>query len=172
MTNHSKPPVGPALEASLDRLAITFRGMTAHPDEYNCECHWGSAEDLAHLKMPGLELEPDLLRRTWQAPDWNDHASVLRRVLPQLAVTLVNGGIDDYYLEDVGLSFARGNWQHWPTEQVAAVRAFLHAWWTHCLTAADAAVPAHAALALCSEAAGTLGPWLAAWEAITHPLAD
>lgn len=66
-------------------LAVTFRGMTARPDEHNCECHGGSAEELAQLKVPDVELDPDLLRRTWEASDWDDHASVLRRILPQLA---------------------------------------------------------------------------------------
>ena len=55
------------LDAALDGLAAAFRGMTARSDEHNCECHWGSAEELALLKVPDLELEPDLLRRTWQA---------------------------------------------------------------------------------------------------------
>jgi hypothetical protein len=55
--------------------------------------------------------------------------------------------------------------------QAAAVRTFLHAWWAHCLTAAVAPVP-HEAFALCAEPAGTVGPWLASWEAINHPLAD
>jgi hypothetical protein len=74
----------------LDRVAATFRGMTAHPDEHNCECHWGSAEELAQLKVPDMELDADLLRRTWQASDWHDHASVLRRILPHFATALVS----------------------------------------------------------------------------------
>ena len=76
--------------------------------------HWGSAEELASLKVPDIELEPDLLRRTWQAPDWHDHALVMRRVLPQLASALVTGGVSDYYLVDVGDSLARAQWQRWP----------------------------------------------------------
>ena len=39
-------------------MAVTFRGMTARPDENNCECHWGSEEDLAQLKVPDVELNP------------------------------------------------------------------------------------------------------------------
>lgn len=34
------------LNAALDDLAVTFRGMTVHPDENNCECHWGSAQGI------------------------------------------------------------------------------------------------------------------------------
>ncbi|NUK12999.1 hypothetical protein HRW18_34570, partial [Streptomyces lunaelactis] len=79
------------LDVALERLDATFRGMTAHPDERNCECHWGSAEELALLKVPDVELDPDLLRRTWQASDWDDSPSVMRRILPQFAAALVTG---------------------------------------------------------------------------------
>ena len=168
MTNGSDSPT---LDAALTRLATTFRGMTARADEMNCECHWGSAEELASLKVPGVELEPDLLRRTWQAPDWRDHASVLRRILPQLAAALVNGGVNDYNLEDLGDSLGRGKWQQWPGDQAAAVREFLLAWWIHCLTASVAPASAHKAFVLCVQASGAVDPWLASWEATRHPLA-
>jgi hypothetical protein len=173
MTNLHQTPARLRLDAALDNLAAIFRGMTAHPDENNCECHWGSAEDLARLKVPDLELDPDLLRRTWQAPDWNDHGSVLRRILPQLAAGLTSGRVEPVLgMEDVGRSFARGRWQQWPAQQAAAVREFLHAWWAHSLTTPDASVPAHEVLALCAVASGTLNPWLASWEAQTGPVAD
>lgn len=169
MTNRSAPST---LDGALSRLVETFRGMTARADETNCECHWGSAEELASLKVPDIELEPDLLRRTWQAPDWYDHASVMRRVLPQLASALVTGGVSDYDLVEVGDSLARAHWQQWPAEQAEVVWGFLHAWWAHCLTASARPAPSHEAFALCAEATGTVGPWLAAWEAIRYPLAD
>jgi hypothetical protein len=147
--------------------------MTAHPDEHNCECHWGSAEDLARLKVPDVELDPDLLRRTWQAPDWDDHGSVLRRILPQLASALVSGRVEPLLgMEEVGFSLTLGYWQQWPAEQAAAVRSFLCAWWAHSLTESDAAVPAYEVLPLCAEASATLNPWLLSWEALTHPVAD
>ncbi|MGW7642918.1 hypothetical protein [Streptomyces bobili] len=57
--------------------------MTARSDETRCDCHWGSEEGLAQLKVPDVVLDPDLLRRTWDAPDWDDHGAVLRRILPQ-----------------------------------------------------------------------------------------
>lgn len=169
MTNRAAPPT---LDAGLNRLAAAFRGMTAQADEVNCECHWGSAEELASLKVPDVELELDLIHRTWWAPDWRDHASVLRRILPPLAAALANGDVPDYDLADIGRSIARGNWQQWPTEQSTAVFDFLHAWWAHCLTAADPPAQPYDALALCAEAAGTVGPWLSSWEATRHPLAD
>ncbi|MFI0715925.1 hypothetical protein ACH4SK_35980 [Streptomyces inhibens] len=161
------------LDTALDGLAVTFRGMTARPDECNCECHWGSAEELALLKVPDVELDPDLLRRTWQAVDWEDHGSVLRRILPQFAAALVSGRIKTtvFGMAEVGRSFARGHWQRWPAEQAAAVREFLHAWWAHSLTCADTAVPAYEVFVCCAEASATVTPWLTTWEALTHPAA-
>ncbi|MFF3762431.1 hypothetical protein [Streptomyces sp. NPDC002185] len=159
------------LDAALRGLAATFRGATAAPEEVNCECHWGSAEELALLKVPDVELAPDLLRRTWQAPDWDDHAAVLRRILPQLARDLTDIGSESFqYQEEIGQSFARACWQEWPAEQVASVREFLWAFWMRNLVAADA--HAHEALVLCVEVSGELRPWLDAWEDLDHPAAD
>ncbi|MFE7397466.1 hypothetical protein [Streptomyces sp. NPDC057557] len=173
MTQPAPHPARIRLDAALDGLAVTFRGMTAHPDEHNCECHWGSAQELAQLKVPDKELDPDLLQRTWRAPDWSDHSSVLRRILPQFARALVGGHIDPFDgTDEAGRSFARGHWQQWPAEQAAAVREFLEAWWAHTLTDPARAVPAHELLALNVEASATLGPWLALWEAQTGTPAD
>ncbi|MEV6330143.1 hypothetical protein [Streptomyces sp. NPDC051909] len=161
------------LDAALDGLAVTFRGMTAHPDETNCACHWGSAEDLAQLKVADAELDPDLLSRTWRAVDWTDHASVLRRILPQFASALVGGLVEPYFDgEDIGRSFARGHWQQWPAEQAAAVEEFLRAWWACALVDPDPAMPVHELLVLNTEATGTLSPWLGTWEALDDPVAD
>ncbi|MFJ7947646.1 hypothetical protein ACIQ6K_28940 [Streptomyces sp. NPDC096354] len=166
-------PAGRRLSAALDNLAVTFRGMTAQPDENNCECHWGSAQELSLLKTPDVELEPDLLRRTWQAIDWTDHASVLRRILPQFAPVLVTGRAEPLFgLEEAGYSFARGRWQQWPDDLAASVREFLHAWWEHSLTDPDAVVPAHQVFVMCAEASGSVGPWLAEWEKQTGYLSD
>ncbi|MEU7602066.1 hypothetical protein [Streptomyces sp. NPDC041003] len=161
------------LDRALDRLAVTFRGMTARADEVQCDCHWGSAEELAQLKVPDTELDPDLLHRAWSAPDWHDHGAVLRRVLPQFARRLTAGlGVHAYAIDHVGVSFERGDWQQWPAEQSEAVREFLHAWWAHTLRTPDPAVPAHDLLPLVREASGALGPWLAVWEATEGPVAD
>ncbi|MYZ36655.1 MULTISPECIES: hypothetical protein [unclassified Streptomyces] len=171
--NFDQPRTRLRLDAALDGLAVIFRGMTAHPDEYNCDCHWGSAEDLAQLKVADAELDFDLLQRTWQAIDWTDHASVLRRILPQFASALVGGLIEPLFgMEKVGLAFALGNWQKWPTEQAGAVEEFLHAWWAYTLTHPDPTVPAHDLLVLTAEATGTLSPWLDAWAALSGPVAD
>jgi hypothetical protein len=173
MTNLDQTPARLRLDAALDGLAAIFHGMTAHPDEHNCECHWGSAEDLALLKAPDAELDPDLLRRTWQATDWNDKASVLRRILPQFATALTSGLIEPLFgMEEAGRTFHRAEWEEWPAEQAAAVREFLHAWWARTLTDPDPTVPAYEVLALSVEASATLSPWLHTWEAQTHRTAD
>ena len=164
---------GRRLDAALVGLAGAFRGMTARPDEDNCECHWGSAAELALLKVSDVELEPDLLRRTWAATDWDDHASVLRRVLPQLATALVGGRVEPWIgLDEVGQSFARGAWQQWQTEQTQAVQEFLEAWWTHTLTDPQPTVPAYEVFAFCTVASGDLSTWLNTWQAAIHPVAD
>ncbi|MFD6281542.1 hypothetical protein ACFWFI_39160 [Streptomyces sp. NPDC060209] len=173
MTHPDRTPARLRLEAALHDLAATFRGMTAVPDEVNCTCHWGSEDELAQLKTPDVELDPDLLRRTWEATDWSDHGAVLRRILPQFAAALVDGQVEPLFdMGDVGQSFARGRWQRWHVGQAAAVEEFLHAWWADSLTAPDAAVPAPDVFALCAEASGTVAPWLGVWAGTAHPTAD
>ncbi|MFJ6432276.1 hypothetical protein [Streptomyces sp. NPDC091416] len=159
------------LDAALDHLAVTFAGLTARPDENNCVCHWGAAEELALLKVADTELEPDLLRRTWQAPDWRDHASVLRRILPQFARSLVAGCAGPWYAE-AGWSFARGRWEQWPAAQAGAVREFLHAWWARTLIDPRPVVPVPDVLVLATGASAAVAPWLGVWETLTGPPAD
>ncbi|MBC9712502.1 hypothetical protein H9Y04_07945 [Streptomyces sp. TRM66268-LWL] len=162
------------MDRALDALDLAFRGATAPADEVQCTCHWGSEEELALLKVPGVELSPDLLRRTWEAPDWRDQAAVMRRILPQFAKALVDGRVEPLFgaFCAVGKSFARGQWRQWPADQSAAVWEFLRAWWAQALADPAPAVPVHELLALCTEASGTLGCWLAAWEARDDGVAD
>ncbi|WTT05885.1 hypothetical protein OG361_10495 [Streptomyces sp. NBC_00090] len=160
------------LDAALADVAVTFRGMIAAADEVQCDCHWGSAEELAQLKSPDAELDPDLLYRTWTAPDWRDKGAVLRRILPQFSRDLVRGRVEPLFgVEDVGLVFAWGEWHRWPAPQSAAVAEFLHAWWAYSLVETDPAMPVHELLVLCTEASGTLAPWLTVWETLDHPVA-
>ncbi|QIS68788.1 hypothetical protein HB370_01100 [Streptomyces sp. DSM 40868] len=171
--NSDTTPARLRLDSALDCLASTFRGMTAREDETQCDCHWGSEEELKLLKVPDAELGPDLLYRTWSAPDWSDHGAVLRRVLPELSRALVSGTVEPLFgMEEVGHSFARGSWQQWPALQSAAVQEFLHAWWAHTLSDPSPAVPVHEVLALCAEASTTLSPWLSTWETADHRVAD
>lgn len=171
--NPDAAPTRIRLDRALEGLTATFRGMATHPEEDKCECHWGSREDLALLKLPDAELSPDLLRRTWDAPDWRDHGAVLRRILPQFTRELVSGRVEPMFgMYEVGRSFARGHWRQWPAPQSAAVWEFLHAWWAHSLVDPAPTVPVHELLALCTEASGTLDPWLAVWETLDHDVSD
>ncbi|MFH8370952.1 hypothetical protein [Streptomyces sp. NPDC018031] len=173
MTDPDQQSARRRLDAALNGLTTTFRGMTARPDEHNCECHWGGPEELALLKVPDVELDPDLLRRTWQATDWTDHAAVLRRILPQFGTALVDGRIELFFgMAEVGHSFARADWRRWPARQAGAVREFLHAWWVRTLTEPQPAVPAYEVLAAVAEASATLTPWLGVWEALDTAPAD
>ncbi|SDN75779.1 hypothetical protein [Streptomyces wuyuanensis] len=161
------------LAAALDELARTFRGMTAHPDEHNCECHWGSPDELRLLKTPDAELDPDLLRRTWQAADWSHQAAVLRRILPQFARTLVSGEADAVFgPADWARAFRNSGWRKWPADHSGPVWEFLHAWWVSSLTDPETAVPAHEVFVLCAEASHTVTPWLADWAGERGPLSD
>lgn len=159
------------LDAALEKLTAVFRGAVAAPDEVQCTCHWGSAEELALLKVPDVELEPELLRRAWQAAYWNDRGAVLRRVLPQLAPDLADRESESFRsMDDIGLAFARARWSEWPPQQVAAVREFMDAFWIRSLVTPDG--QAGDVLAFCVEASGELSPWLDVWEALDHPAAD
>ncbi|WP_030299458.1 hypothetical protein [Streptomyces katrae] len=161
------------LDAALHRLAVTFRGSVVDPDEVQCDCHWGSAEELALLKTADVELDPDLLNRTWRETDWRDRASVLRRILPQFARALVSGSVEPVgTLGKAGSLFAEGTWQEWPAQQSEAVGEFLHAWWAHTLADACPAFPAHEVLEVCTGASGTVTPWLAVWEQQDDPTAN
>lgn len=61
------------LRSARDEIRTVFGGMVAHPDETNCECHWGGPEELPLLKTPDVPLEPPLRYPTWSAPDWSHH---------------------------------------------------------------------------------------------------
>lgn len=152
------------LDRALAGVAATFQGMTAHRQESNCECHWGSAEELALLKTPDVPLDDDLLRRTYWTTDWHYPSPLLRRILPQLTQSLVAGRVEPMAgMESLGLLFTAGRWQEWPTGQQDALREFVDAWWLHVLVEPDAKVPAHEALTLLAEATTKLAPWLAIW---------
>jgi hypothetical protein len=160
------------LGAALAGVAGAFQGMTAHAQEDNCECHWGSVEELALLKTPDVPLDEDLLRRTYSATDWSCPGAVLRRILPQLASGLAASTIDPITdWSSLGLLCRPGNRRDWPAEQEAALRDFLEAWWRHVLLDPDARVPAHDALAFVAEATGTPAPWTEMWaELLTSAL--
>ncbi|KIF74601.1 hypothetical protein QR77_12710 [Streptomyces sp. 150FB] len=158
------------LAAALTRVAEVFRGMVAHPDEHNCACHWGTAEEIVLLKTPDVPLTPDLLYRTWSVGDWDDLASVFRRILPQLTVAMTNATRG--HLPTLGALLRRTGWQQWPEQQSEAVTVFLNAWWAHTLQQSEPPTPARAVFVTCASATGTVTPWLDEWERQRHPIAD
>ncbi|WP_373431098.1 hypothetical protein [Streptomyces turgidiscabies] len=94
--------------------------MTARANEVQCDCHWGSAEELALLKVPDVELDPDLLYRTWHAPDWDDIRTELAAWLVRHAPARLRGQAGTEELLDalrlLGLTGpARWEDPHWPT---------------------------------------------------------
>ncbi|MEY9870809.1 hypothetical protein ABH931_000263 [Streptacidiphilus sp. MAP12-33] len=155
------------LERAVAAVAQAFCGETAAADETNCACHWGSAEELALLKRPGLPLGSDLLFRTWWEPGWRDHPAVLRRILPEFAAALAAGGVAAFWLAEAGGSVARGRWQRWPVAQAEAVAEFLRAWWWACLVCPEETAPMSEVLAACVEASGEIRSWLVMWDAAT-----
>ena len=156
--------LGRRLYEALSTVAATFQGMTAHPDDSNCECHWGSAEELALLKTADVPLDEDLLRRAYWASDWSYPAPMMRRILPQLTQSLVAGKVEPMIgMESLAQQFTRAHWQEWPDAQRTALREFLDVWWLHVLVDPDARVPAHEALVFLAEISGKLTPWLTIW---------
>ncbi|WP_327031027.1 hypothetical protein OG989_16600 [Micromonospora sp. NBC_01740] len=152
------------LDAALAGVAAAFRGMTAHRRESNCECHWGSAEELALLKTPDAPLDEELLRRTYWTTDWHYPGPLLRRILPPVTRRLAAGEVESVSgMDPLARLFVKGRWQDWPAAQRDAVREFLAAWWQHTLVDPGAKVPAHEALAFVAEVSGQLAPWLYSW---------
>ncbi|MGW1060793.1 hypothetical protein [Micromonospora rubida] len=161
------------LDAALAGVAATFRGMAAHREESNCECHWGSAEELALLKTPDVPLDDELLRRTYWTTDWRYPGPLLRRILPQLTQGIVAGTVDPMAgMGCLGGLFVVGRSQEWPTAQRDVLREFLDAWWLHVLAEPDAKVPAHDAMTLLAEITMELTPQLTTWaESLTDTVA-
>ncbi|MEV4661964.1 hypothetical protein AB0J85_08415 [Micromonospora echinofusca] len=152
------------LDAALAGVAAAFRGMAAHRRETNCECHWGSAEELALLKTPDVPLDEDLLRRTYWTTDWRYPGPLLRRILPPVTRRLAAGEVEPLSgMDPLSRLFVMGRWLDWPAAQRDAVREFLDAWWQHTLVDPGAKVPAHEALAFVAEVTGQLAPWLNTW---------
>lgn len=156
------------LEVALDRVRVTFAGMTARADENQCDCHWGSQEELELLRTQDVPLAPDLLYRTWSAPDWRDHGAVMGRILPQFAEALAAGECTN--AGQAGRSLALAKWRTWP--QAAVILEFLEAWWARTLEQDEPPLPADDVFEVCVLATGSVTPWLAEWARRTGPVPD
>ena len=159
-----------SVQLAIARVAEVFAGMTAHPDEVGCGRCYG-ADEVALLRTADVALPAELVGMVAEeVPDhWSDQSAVIRRVLPQLAVLLVQGTTSPD-LAARGLAAAR--WSQWPDQQVQAVLGFLEAWWLWTLRQDSPPTPAREVFESCATASSSVAPWLTLWEAERAPAAD
>jgi hypothetical protein len=147
-----------ALDAALADIDTVFNGF-ASPTETGCErCYL--PEETAYLRTPYTRVPADLVRRfVFESPGhFEDHAAVMRRLLPHTAHAMADGSLDGIGWGAHGLS--RVDWRAWPPEQAAAVEAFLHAWWGDILTTPEPPYPVHEVFETCATILGDLMPFL------------
>jgi hypothetical protein len=158
----------PALDAALADIETVFSGF-ASPGETGCGlCH--APEETAYLRTPHTRVPLDVVRYyLFEVPDhFDDHAAVMRRLLPQAARALAEGTLDAIGYGAPGLS--RVDWRSWPTEQAAAVETFLHAWWQDSLTVPEPPYGIDDIFETCATIARTVTPFLDGW--VRSPVAD
>lgn len=157
-----------ALAAALADVDTVFNGFAA-PAETGCERCF-TPEETACLRTPHTRLPPGLLSRFLRkAPDhFEDHAAVMRRLLPQCAHAMADGTLDAVGWAPHGLS--RVDWRAWPAEQAAAVEAFVLAWWQDVLAASEPPYRAEDVFETCASILRTTTPLLEHWPAA--PAAD
>ncbi|MGH4030794.1 hypothetical protein ACQB60_17860 [Actinomycetota bacterium Odt1-20B] len=150
------------LGASLARIRSVFAGLTAAAHERGCTHCYGE-QDIALLRVPEVALPEDLLVQFFhEVPDhFDDHAAVLRRLLPQFAEFLAAGRFEGLGYGANGLG--QVGWPDWPPHQADAIREFIDAWWAAFLE--DDASPYDIAdvFAVCADMGGTLTPLLERW---------
>lgn len=156
----------PALAQALARIDAVFDGF-ANPRESGCGyCH---GSETGYLRTPSVPLPPDTLSMfLYEVPDhFDDHATAMRRLLPQGARALADGTLGAIAYSGHGL--ARVDWHSWPAEQAAAVEAFLHAWWQDAVTTPEPPYPVDDIFDTCVTIARTVTPFLQAWPRGTAP---
>ncbi|MYT04781.1 MULTISPECIES: hypothetical protein [Streptomyces] len=147
-----------ALAAALDDIDSVFNGF-ASPTESGCErCYL--PEETAYLRTPYTRVPADLVRRfAFEGPGhFEDHAAVMRRLLPQTAHAMADGSLRGIGWSEHGLS--RVDWWAWPPEQAAAVEAFVHAWWDDTLTTPEPPYPVPDVFETCATILDDLTPLL------------
>ncbi|MFI7414170.1 hypothetical protein ACIBU0_36540 [Streptomyces sp. NPDC049627] len=158
----------PALAAAVADIETVFNGF-ASPTETGCE-HCFHPDDIVYLRTPYTRVPADLLRIfAFKDPlHFEDHAAVMRRLLPQTARAMADGSFDGVGWGAHGLS--RVDWRAWPAGQAAAVEAFVHAWWQDVLTTPEPSYPVHDVFETCATILRSMTPLLDRFEA--HPMAD
>jgi hypothetical protein len=147
-----------ALGAALTDIDTVFNGF-ASPTGTGCERYY-LPEDTACLRTPYTRMPVDLVRRfVFESPgNFEDHAAVMRRLLPQTAHAMADGSLCGIGWEEHGLS--RVHWWAWPSEQAAAVEAFVHAWWDDTLATPEPQYPVRDVFETCATILGDLTPLL------------
>ncbi|MFD5270622.1 hypothetical protein [Streptomyces sp. NPDC058335] len=94
--------------AALADIDTVFNGF-ASPDETGCERCF-RPEGTAYPRTPYTRLPLDVLRRfLFKTPGhFEDHAAVVRRLLPQTAHALADGALEDVGWTIPGLARSRG----------------------------------------------------------------
>ncbi|MFJ7076685.1 hypothetical protein [Streptomyces sp. NPDC098781] len=150
-----------ALDAALAEIDTVFGGF-ASPEETGCGyCHL--PEELAHLRTPDRPIPVDVVSYfLFEVPDhFDDHPAVMRRLLPQVARAMTDGGLGGIAHGAHGLS--RVDWQLWPAEQVTAIEAFLHAWWRAVVVSPEPPYDISDIFDTCVTIARTVTPFLDTW---------
>jgi hypothetical protein len=156
------------LDAALAEIDAVYGGFTS-PAETGCGyCH--APEETAYLRTPDVPIPVDTVRyHLFEVPDhFDDHAAVMRRLLPQGARAMADGTLGAIRFGAHGLS--RVDWRSWPTEQAAAIEAFLRAWWQDALAAPEPPYGIDAVFDTCVTIARTVTPFLEGWA--PGPVAD
>ncbi|MEU6147115.1 hypothetical protein ABZ848_43050 [Streptomyces sp. NPDC047081] len=169
-----------ALDAALADIDTVFNGF-ASPDETGCgHCH--APEETAYLRTPYVRIPVDVVRYyLYEVPDLphsrlrssggtptDDHAAVMRRLLPQGARAMADGSLGSIAYGAHGLT--RADWRSWPAAQVAAIEAFLYAWWQDALTTPEPPYPIEDIFETCVTIARSVTPFLEGWTG--GPAAD
>ncbi|MET7483586.1 hypothetical protein [Streptomyces sp. NPDC005538] len=157
-----------ALVAALADIDTVFNGF-ASPGETGCERCFGAGET-AFLRTPYRRVPDELLNRFVfkDSLHFEDHAAVVRRLLPQTARAMADGGLDGIGWGHHALS--RTDWRTWPAEQALAVEEFVHAWWQDTLRAPHPQYPVQDVFETSASILRTATPLLDSWDA--DPVAD
>lgn len=156
----------PDLQAALDEVDRVFGDSTCRPDTVCLHCY--GEDDVAPLAVARSEIDADTLVSLMHRypPSTDDHAALVRRLLPQMTCALADGSVE--VLWPAHHCLARGDWHEWPLEQSQAVRRFVEAWWVDRVTTPgnESGAPFEAYAAML----GDLPAALASWP--EHPVAD
>ena len=117
----------PDLETALAEIDRVFAGSTCDADNVCSHCY--SNEARSPLALPGAPIDPEVLASwTYKSPFMvDDHAALVRRILPQMARGMADGAVHVFWAAQHAL--VRGDWRDWPRWQKDPIQRFIDAWW-------------------------------------------